>query len=220
MILQLQSSRPGDRFSTYAARPVVQYSLYEYFDKSSSFSPFLKTMDFLLENGCDPNETWHGRSPWETILTMAHCQYHVMQRYGAEETIISPDFLEMWLEIFRLFIDHGASRTAKGLKRNRPGKQQYEISEVYARAMILELVENLRPFITQLGQYEEGIVFMAKADAEVKTLLGQLAKNDGKTKNSKHTSKKIEKKGPESSLNPQNSSSNPKRASRICGCFG
>ena len=58
----------------------------------------------LLERGADPNQIYQGNSPWQNALSLAFTNVPSPIRDKEEY-----DLVIEWVEIFKLFIRHGAN---------------------------------------------------------------------------------------------------------------
>lgn len=97
------AERSGIPLLDYAARPL---SLYVTF--AADLAP-LRMITLLFLAGANPNESFHGRTPWETLLRTVRLIQSNRSGFGQKEFVA---FQEMWLKIVEIFVKRGASPSA------------------------------------------------------------------------------------------------------------
>jgi hypothetical protein len=93
------------------ARPLLTYiRSFGYSPDKHSFGPgTLKISALLLKRGCDPNEIYQGRTPWQTVLFW---QREILA-IESGKTTLSQNQMLCWADILRLFLQHGADTKAQ-----------------------------------------------------------------------------------------------------------
>jgi hypothetical protein len=65
----------------------------------------LNVLELLLNRGADPNQLFHGNTPWQRFLYFTHASYG--QSYGLFYSI--PEAQLSWFGVFKLMLENGAS---------------------------------------------------------------------------------------------------------------
>jgi hypothetical protein len=97
------AKRDGIPLLDYAARPLSQHITF-----GADVAP-LRMITMLFLEGADPNESFGGRTPWETLLRTVRLIQSNRSGFDQHEFVA---FQEMWLKIVELFVRRGAAQSA------------------------------------------------------------------------------------------------------------
>ena len=133
--LTLTSGRP---LLHYAAQPIVGWK-----GDLRWYAPHLDTLRLLLEAGCDPHETWHGMSVWETLLFK-------WEELMDSRTAFVPIFDELpFWDFFMVLVEHRSRGTVDTPRRLtaivKKIRRKYQIAYNYGKEEMekLEVSEEL-----------------------------------------------------------------------------
>ena len=68
-------------------------------------------LELLLEPGANPNQLWHGHTPWQRLLTLVHelDWVNIVLGMNSCDSSFLDDVLMNWVGVFRLLLRYGAS---------------------------------------------------------------------------------------------------------------